>query len=148
MADVIGFLVRGVCAFIAGHKAEEAARAGELAVTGNQGRSLDLLAALNEEINSHPDFIDSEHPVTVEAMSHSNVGIANAVAYTVSVGNFTDVIEHHASNTFDEEGEHFFEFGVDFDCKPSRSQRTIPVASRWVLKYTAISLFVCWLKRS
>lgn len=99
MADAVGFLFKGVVAFVAGHQAEEAARAGYLAFTGHQESSLPDLAALNEAINSHPDLADSEHPVRVEAMSDSNVGIVDAVAYTLSMGNYTDVIEHHTNGT-------------------------------------------------
>jgi hypothetical protein len=104
VSNAVGFMFRGVAAFVAGGFAEEAVREGFLMAIANgapapAGRAVVDLTALNDEINSHPAFIDSEHPVTVESVFTSDVGIDNAVAYGVSMGNYTDVIEYHTNGT-------------------------------------------------
>lgn len=101
VGDAVGFMLKGVAAFVAGGYAEESIREGFLGAVanGNQGRAVIDFSRLNNDINNHPHFLNSEHPVRVESVYASNVGIDNAVAYGVSMGNHTDIIEHHTNGT-------------------------------------------------
>lgn len=87
VGDAVGFMLKGVGAFVAGGHAEESIREGFLGAVanGNQGRAVIDFSRLNNDINNHPQFLNSEHSVRIESVYASNVGIDNAVAYGVSM---------------------------------------------------------------